>query len=118
MKYIFIILVSFFSLISINTYASLRYGTTLEVEKENTFQSGNKDLPLIKQKSTNNWTVFLINFFIGAIGAFTIYGIAAGAVSAGATYFITNGNKQAFKIAIWGSLLGIAVGLLVRLLTL
>jgi len=58
--------------------------------------------------------VFWINLIIAAIGVISIYGFAAGIVSAGISYFIVNGDKKGFAKAIWGALIGIIIGLVVR----
>ena len=83
--------------------SNLQYNTSV-IPKQNLKQGG-------------RWGVFLVNFAIGAIGAYEIYGIVAGVVSAGITYFIYNGERRAFIMGIIGGLLGIAVGLAIRLAT-
>ena len=73
--------------------------------------------PYYNFKQGDRWGVFFVNFAIGAIGAYMIYAIVAGIVSAGLTYFIYNGEKKAFIMGLIGGLLGIAVGLAIRLAT-
>jgi predicted Co/Zn/Cd cation transporter (cation efflux family) len=62
------------------------------------------------------WGVFWINFAIATVGMYSIYGFAAGIISAGVTYFVVNGDKKSFHMAIWGALAGMLVGLGLRLL--
>jgi len=69
-------------------------------------------------KKQDNAGVFWINFTIAAIGTYSIYGIGAGIVAVGITYFVVNGDKKAMKKAILGCVLGMLAGGLVRLLTL
>lgn len=81
------------------------------------YQHNTPVIPNQNLKQGNRWGVFLVNFAIGAIGAYKIYGIVAGLVSAGITYFIYNGEKKAFVMGLIGGILGIAVGLAIRLAT-
>ena len=81
------------------------------------YQHNTTTLPNQNLKQSDRWGIFLVNFAIGAIGAYTIYGIVAGLVSAGLTYFIYNGEKKAFVMGLIGGILGIAVGLAIRLAT-
>ncbi|MBN2662897.1 MAG: hypothetical protein JXR68_04545 [Bacteroidales bacterium] len=66
----------------------------------------------------DKWGAFWIAFIIAAIGVYSIYGFAAGIVVVGITYFATNGNKKAFKKAIWGCLSGLVLGALFLILRL
>ncbi len=74
--------------------------------------------PFFNNAKNDKWGVFWINFVIAAIGVYSIYGFAAGIVAVAITYFVTNGNKKAFKMAIWGCLAGCVIGGLLRLLML
>ncbi len=83
---------------------------------EQTTENQNIDLP--RQADSNYWGVFWINFIIAAVGIYFIYGFAAGIVSAGISYFVVDGDKKGFKMAIWGALAGLLVGLTLRLMVL
>ncbi len=111
---IFVLLFSFTT-----SFASF---TQTKIKKVSYTQSANiqQNIPAIPEqnlKQGDRWGVFLVNFAIGSIGAYTIYGIVAGIVSAGLTYFIYNGEKKAFVMGLLGGILGIAVGLAIRLAT-
>ena len=71
-----------------------------------------------KDTNKNYWGVFWINFVIAAVGIYFIYGFAAGIVSAGISYFVVDGDKRGFKMAIFGALAGLLVGLTLRLMVL
>ncbi len=93
-------------------FCSSETKTIIEQESQTLF-------PVIQQDSMSDyWGVFWVNFAIAAIGVYSIYGFAAGFVSVGLTYFIYNGNKKAFRMAIFGALAGAFVGLAMRLLVL
>ena len=116
MKNLIIILLIVF--ISFNTLNAATYHTIYQSKKE--IQQGfqNSDEPIIdllKTTQSNRWGVFWVNFIIGAIGMYSLYGFSAGIISAGLTYFIFNGEKKAFIMGILGALAGIAVGLAIRL---
>lgn len=72
----------------------------------------------ILTQQINYTAVFLINFFIAAIGAYLIYAIVAGIVAVGLTYLFTNGNRKALWLSLIACFLGIAIGLTIRLVTL
>ena len=67
--------------------------------------------------STKKFPTFWIVFIISAIGAFTLYGLAAGLIAVTIVYFVTKGNKTETKKAFWGFLIGLVVGLGIKLLT-
>lgn len=96
------------------TIKNIAFCTQTTIYKPQNFaiEKQNNDL------AQNNSGVFWINFVIAAIGTYSIYGIGAGIVSVGITYFIVNGDKIAMKKAIWGCVLGMLTGGLIRLLTL
>ncbi len=66
-------------------------------------------------KQNGKWTAFWITFIISAIGVYSLYGFAAGIIAVAVTYFVTNGNKRAFKMAILGCIAGCIVGGLILL---
>lgn len=74
--------------------------------------------PFFETAQGDKWGAFWIAFIIAAIGVYSIYGFAAGIVVVGITYFATNGNKKAFKKAIWGCLAGCVLGALFLILRL
>lgn len=69
----------------------------------------------IFQYNQNYWGVFWINLIIAAIGVYSIFGFAAGIISAGISYFIVNGDKKGFRMAVWGAIIGAIIGLSIRL---
>ena len=81
-----------------------------EVYAKQTIESPN---PLNLSETESEWTAFWITLAIAAIGVYSIYGFAAGIVAVAITYFVTNGNKKAFKLAILGCIVGMALGALI-----
>ena len=67
--------------------------------------------------TTKKFPTFWVVFIISAIGAFTLYGLAAGLIALTIVYFATKGNKKETKKAFWGFLVGLVVGLGIKLLT-
>jgi len=112
------VLIVLFILLSVSVLNAAKYSSASTVCKTSEISYSYPVInPVERYAQGDKWGAFWINFIIGAIGAYSIYGFAAGVVSAGVTYFVTNGNKKAFKKAIWGSLAGITFGFLVRWLT-
>lgn len=93
---------------SSKNYSEIEKKSGQEITIEQTIQPYN---PLSFLETQSEWNAFWITLLIAAIGAYTIYGIAAGLVAAALVYFITNGNKKAFKLSILAWFIGIALGL-------
>jgi hypothetical protein len=108
----------FLTLLSLNfgVYA-IQFKGPVQINQSTCIENYTPEVSTQNQANTY-WSVFWVNFAISAIGVYSIYGFAAGIVSAGLTYFIYNGNKKAFKMAIWGAIAGAAVGLMIRQLVL
>ena len=116
-KIIFLLLITTPTLLFSNS--TIKSSTSFEFEKKSgqekySEQSIEPYNPLSFLETENEWTAFWITLVIAAIGVFSIYGFAAGIIAVAITYFATNGNKKAFKLAILGCIIGCIIGGLLR----
>ncbi|MEA2043253.1 MAG: hypothetical protein U9N85_11990 [Bacteroidota bacterium] len=79
-------------------------------EQKNNFWKRSKQF--IQQKLLpGNFPSFWFSFLISAIGAYTIYGLAAGPLSVLLIYLLAKGSKSEVMKSFWGWITGTAVGL-------
>lgn len=107
MKKIALLFVFIFSLTMVY---SADFAPKTHIEESYQVENSQLILPLQFTGKQKEMTAFWINMLIAAIGVYSIYGFAAGIVSVGITYFVTNGNKKAFKLAILGCIIGMLLG--------
>jgi len=60
---------------------------------------------------------FWLNFIVSFVGAYSIYGILAGPTMLGGSFILTK-NKLHRKRALWGFVLGFALGLTLKIILL
>ncbi len=111
------IIILFLLFVSSATYAhqvNVSYVSTFEVSETPKSEQKAEFSPVPEKSFLGKMAPFWITFVIAAIGVYSIYGIGAGIVAVGVTYFVTKGNKKAFRRSIWGCLAGMAVGAVLR----
>ena len=72
-------------------------------------------VPFSFLQTESEWIAFWLTLIVAAIGVYSIYGFAAGIIAVAITYFVTNGNKKAFKLSILGCIIGAVLGILIWL---
>ncbi|MBN2890760.1 MAG: hypothetical protein JXL97_02745 [Bacteroidales bacterium] len=102
------------TIIQASTAESKQYLSTQETKTILNEKTSNI-VPFSLFKNNSEQAAFWITLIIAAIGMFSIYGFAAGIIAVAVTYFATNGNKKAFKMSIWGCIIGMVLGALIRL---